>query len=307
MIIFDLLFSVIMPVFVIIGIGVLVDRTLKVDLPTLARLNFWVFVPSLLFLKVLDAQLDGNQIAWITFYAISHAAVLFTIAWLITLHPRLNDHRVIIRMGAVLFNCGNYGIPFVTLAFHGEAGTVAIAALAVMIMAQNLLSYTLGVCLLESESSSPKRLLKGLFRIPVLYAIVFALLLRALDLNLLDQLRAPLQYLSQGLIPVALITLGVQLSRSQPGQAKLTVSVITVIRLLISPMVATVLVFLFGFERNLALVLIAISGLPMAVNVFILCAHYERDEDLASQAVFWSTLLSALSLPLILIIISRFA
>lgn len=306
MIAFELFFAVIMPVFALIGIGVLADRSMTIDLATLTRLNFWVFVPALLFLKVLDAQLDGEAMAWISLFAVSHAGAMFVIAFLISLHPRLHGHRVIVRMGGILFNCGNFGIPFVTLAFQGDAAAVGGAALAVMIMAQNLMSYTLGVCMLQSEDSSPRQTLLGLLRIPVFYAIALALLFRGFDLQLLDQVRAPLEYLADGLIPMALITLGVQLSRSNPGQAKLTVGAISVVRLLISPVVAAVLVWGFGFAQPLASILVAVCGLPMAVNVFILCAHYERDEDLASQGVFWTTLLSAVTLPLILIIIGRF-
>lgn len=306
MIVFELLFSVIMPVFALIGIGGLVDRRMALDLPTLTRLNFWVFVPALLFLVVLDAEIDGGEIAWIFAFTLVHATVLFGVASLLALHPRLRPHRVVLRMGAILFNSGNYGIPFVTLAFQGEPAAIGGAAIAVIIMSQNFLSYTVGICMLQPENSEPVEVLKGLFRIPVLYAIGLALCLRTFDIALLDEIRAPLQYLANGLIPIALLTLGVQLSRSAPGQAKLTVGVIALLRLVLSPLAAAGLVLIFGFGQQLALILIAVTGLPMAVNAFILCAHYHKDEDLASQAVFWSTLLSALTLPLILVLIGGY-
>ena len=44
------------------------------------------------------------------------------------------------------------------------------------------------------------------------------------------------------------------------------------------------------------------AGLPVAVNVFILSAEYRRDEELASQMVFWTTILSAITLSVLLAI-----
>jgi hypothetical protein len=43
-------------------------------------------------------------------------------------------------------------------------------------------------------------------------------------------------------------------------------------------------------------VLIIAAGMPVAVNVFILAAEYDQDSRLASQSIFWTTALSALTL-----------
>ena len=36
--------------------------------------------------------------------------------------------------------------------------------------------------------------------------------------------------------------------------------------------------------------------MPVAVNVFILASEYNQDSELASQAILWTTILSAITL-----------
>ena len=60
---------------------------------------------------------------------------------------------------------------------------------------------------------------------------------------------------------------------------------------------------LFGLEGAVAQILILAGGLPSAVNVYILATKYKRDPELASQIVFASTVLCALTLPIILALI----
>ena len=45
------------------------------------------------------------------------------------------------------------------------------------------------------------------------------------------------------------------------------------------------------------------GGLPTAVNVFIMAAEYKRDEAIAGQMIFWTTALSAVTIPIILYLI----
>ena len=60
--ILHILANIILPIFVLIGVGVLIDRAFKPDLPTLSKLNFYVFVPALVFVRLIDSQLNAELI-----------------------------------------------------------------------------------------------------------------------------------------------------------------------------------------------------------------------------------------------------
>lgn len=289
--------SVILPIFVLIGIGTALDRCFQLDLRTLGKLNFHVFVPALLFIKIFEANTAGGTLMRVAIFTMVQMTILFTAAHLAMAYAPLRQSRTVLSLGAVFANAGNYGIPLCIVAFGDEY----VGALAMVIVTQNIFAFTFGVWLFQEESGGVRHVLRAMAKIPALYAVAFALILKAMHLGLAEQVHQPLNLLADGLIPVALLTLGAQLSRSTIARKNLLpLSVVTLIRLGLAPLLAFALVPIFDFPPTLAALLIVVSGLPVAVNLFILAAEYEKDEDLASQAVFWTTLLSAGSVSILL-------
>lgn len=295
MIVLKIFFDIIFPVFFIIGCGVLLDRKFKLDLPTLSKLNFYIFVPALVFIKILDNEIPLKEMGMIALFSLVLAAALFLAAAVISRIRK--DTSPILILGSVFFNSGNYGIPLTMLAFGEEM----VPVIAIILMVQNLLNFSLGIWLLEKDKHDSKSV-SGIFKVPVIYAIIIGFLIKASGWELFPQVKQPLEYIVGGLIPIALLTLGVQLARVKLGKNLLRLSQIILTRLLISPLVAWGLVTLFGFKPELAGMLIVTAGLPTAVNVYILSAEYKNDEELASRAVFWTTLLSLATIPILILL-----
>lgn len=288
----QILLSVIAPIFFLIGVGVVMDRCFRLDLDTLAKLNFYVFVPALLFVKIIEADISGGATFRIIVFTTLHIFILFGAAYAVFSRRGFRPSRTVLSMSVAFSNCGNYGIPFTMMAF----GDAAIGPLAAVIMVQNFLVYTFGIWLHRRETHGAAAVLAGLAKIPVIYAILGAVVVRWLDITLIAQVRQPLGYLADGLIPVALLTLGAQLSRNYAIERPGALSAATLLRLAVSPLLAAALAPLFGFTETTATLMIVLAGMPAAVNVYIIAAEYERDRALASQAIFWTTLLSALTL-----------
>lgn len=300
MLVFHILTSVILPIFVLIGVGILVDRTLKPDLRTLTKLNFHVFVPALIFVKIFEAETHPGQMALVAGITLVHLLLLYVLAYAVFSRRNWRAHRPVLTAGTMFYNAGNYGIPFVAMAFGPEY----VSVVAIVLMVQNLLNFTLGIWLFHPRSRGAAAVVKGFLKVPVVPAILLALGLRYLHettgLTLPPAVIIPLRHLSDGLIPVALLTLGVQLSRIRFGDGLRPLGALVIMRLAISPVLALGLVTLFGIHGTLFAVLVAMAGLPMAVNVYILASEYGEDAELASQGVFWTTLFSAGTLTLLL-------
>ena len=64
--------TILPPVLILIGIGVLVDRWWRMDLTTLSKIVFAIFVPALVFEKVLISPLDWSQMGSIGLFALLH-------------------------------------------------------------------------------------------------------------------------------------------------------------------------------------------------------------------------------------------
>jgi len=295
----QILVSVILPIFIIIGIGWVLDRAFRLDLPTLSKLNFYVFVPALMLMLLLRAQLSAALLLQVSLFTVVHMALLFLIAWAAFRHPRLRASRTVMTLGVLLNNCGNYGIPLVMLAFTADQG-VAVAALAFIIMIQNFFTFTAGIWMMERQARSSGSLLVNMAKIPVIYVIILALVMRWQGWSLPQPIAVPMDHLANGLIAIALLTLGVQLSRARLSKALLPVTLVTGMRLLLAPLLAAALVPLFHFNGPVGAVMIVAAGFPVAVNLTILAAEYRQGEELTSQSIFFSTLLSGVTLTLIL-------
>lgn len=288
---FGIFWHVIFPVFFIILVGALLERALTLDISTLTRINFYAFVPALVFVKMLQADLALLTMGSIALFVLTHSTVLFVLALLLYRHPVLTPYRKVLLLSALLTNAGNYGIPFVLLAFGDRYASVS----AVILLVQNLMTFTVGVLLMESGQAHRVNLLRSIARLPVIYALAAALLLNAFSVRLPQPLMIPLGYMADALVPVALLTLGTQIGKGigRPPVGLLAIPI--ALRLVFAPLVALALLPLFGLPADIGKVLVATAGLPIAVNVFILSAQYRTQEVFASQVVTTSTLLSAIT------------
>jgi len=88
----------------------------------------------------------------------------------------------------------------------------------------------------------------------------------------------------------------VQLAKTRFSFSNIDVYLSCFIRLVIGPLLAITLVFLFLLKGIVAQVAMISSALPTAVNTALIAVEYDNHPDFASQIVMISTLLSAISL-----------
>jgi hypothetical protein len=299
--ILSILCDIVAPVFVLVGLGFLLDRRLRFDMKTLGDLNFYAFVPALVFLKIVEADIALGTMGTIGGFCVVHLLTMYVLGrGVYAVLPDCRRRQTVLSLGTMFYNAGNYGIPLILLAFGQEQ----LEVIAVILVVQNFLGFTVGIALLERDRH-PGRMLANLARNPTILAILLALALKMVrfDLGSVGILAKPTTFLADGLIPVALLTLGAQLSRARPSALKVPLAVLTTLRLVVSPLVAAALVPLFGFAPPVSSILIVAAGLPVAVNVAILAGVYRTDEDLASQSVFWTTILSAATISALLLLV----
>ncbi len=279
--------------------GWLLDRRFRLDVDTLSKLNFYVFVPALIFVKILESEIQLAEARDILVVSVLLVAVLYGLSRCLYGRAGSGEGATVSTLGTLFFNAGNYGLPLAAFAFPGKGAGI----MAIVLMAQNFLSFTLGLWILESNRRGLGRIVLGLVRIPALLAILAALLVRWLDVTLPAPILEPLKYLAAGLIPVALLTLGVQLARADGEVGCKPLVKVGAMRLVLSPLVAWGLVRLVGLPSPAAELCIVAAGLPVAVNVYILASEYKQDAALASRMVFWTTLLSAFTLTALLALV----
>ncbi|NOY00821.1 MAG: hypothetical protein GXP30_13990, partial [Verrucomicrobia bacterium] len=208
-----------------------------------------------------------------------------------------------LQLSTMFYNSGNWGIPLMALAFPEVGPVIQVFVL----MTMNISTFSIGIFLASAQGDQAgqqgrwKRFLPML-RQPSIYAILLALLMRSMDNPLEDVtfIWKPMVYLSGALVAFALITLGVQLSKTRPPKIESRLAWALGIRLLGGPAAAFLLTRLFGFDAAISAVLIVGAASPAAVNTALLAHEFKADSRFAAAAVFYSTLLAGIVVTLLI-------
>ncbi len=295
MLIFTVFAQVLLPILIMFSAGWALDRKWGVDLATVVKLNLNLFVPAFIFYELTTTRLSGSEALKAVGYTVSVVVVLFTIAALVARFTKATREQTrSLQIASIFYNSANYGIPLMHLAFPGPSEALQVF----VILVQNVGNFTLGVFLLSSAKHTGFRALAPIFRQTSVWAVIIALTVRALcgpilpDTEGMRWLWVPLKYFHDGLVAVALVTLGVQLSKSKAGAALPRIRWALVIRLLVGPVVGLALVRVFQFHGDLAKAMILSTSFPTAVNTALIAHEFKADTEYASGAVFWSTIFS---------------
>ncbi len=295
--------TVCLPIVLTAGAGWSLDRLFRLDLRTLVKLNIQLLIPAFLFVRLVSSELQFSAGIQIAGFTLAMIAALAIAGWLFSrLFGLPPAQRKSFQLATAFYNCGNFGIPVMMLAFPGTGPVIQ----AFVLMTMNLTTFTAGVLLAHGESgnaATPKW--RTVLSQPSLSAIAAALLVKSLGLAAAVQsvvaIWKPLSFFADGLVPIALLTLGVQLSHAPalPLRGPLLAAVLT--KLCMAPALAALLVALFSVPAETAAILIVGTAAPTAVNTALLVHEYgDGDSSFVSAAVFYSTVLSAATVAVVL-------
>lgn len=297
----------ILPIFVLISLGFGLSRKFPVDITTLTKFNFYLFVPAFTFVNLYQTAIGIDSLKALAI-ALLILVVNLALGWLLARLRRMPSSMAVAFQNSIAYyNSGNIGIPLIALVY--STGTlsmgglnpyldVALATQVMVLLVQNLSINTLGFFTAGSANRHWRDSLQSIFRMPTVYTVPLALLLKLVPLDLAQTpIWVVLTYLKNALVPIALLTLGVQLARTRKlhrvtGDAWLA----TFSRLVLGPVVVFGLIHLFGLSGVIAQTLFISTAVPTAVNSALIAVECKNHPDFAAQVVMITTLLSALTL-----------
>lgn len=295
--------SVILPVFIQIGVGFFIYKKFTLNLQTLAKIQFYAFIPALLFNRIYLSDTEGGAIFMVVVFAV---ALFFILAILATLASRLFGFDIkrekSLVNAATLINAGNFSLPLIELLYAGPLVGVALTFQVFFMLCQNILMNTFGLLNCTFGRYSVKDGLLTVLRMPIIYAIAIAFTLKGLHINVPAPIMSATEIMSRALVPVAIFTLGAQLADTKIHLKSIAVYVPVLLRLVVSPLVGFLLITVLGIEGLMAQVLLIASAAPSAVNSLLLAIEFDADPEYASQTVFLTTLLSAITVSVVIMI-----
>ncbi|MCR9061973.1 MAG: AEC family transporter [Rhodobacteraceae bacterium] len=191
----------------------------------------------------------------------------------------------------MLSNVGNIGLPVSTLAFGPEGAAVAIGFIVVVLTA----IFTIGIAIPLGRPD-----FRALVRQPVIYAVIFALVLLATEWKIPEPVDQSLEILGGLAIPIMLLTLGHSLETLKFGGVTRAV-ILSVTHIGVSAIAALAITQVLTLDAKIESVIILLCFMPPSVATYLAISQHQPDEaDGVAGFIFVSTCLTLVTLPIVL-------
>jgi predicted permease len=289
----------ILPLSLMIIIGVVMFRAFKLDIKTLTKLNFFVFSPAVVFIKLYESTLSYDiMFKVILFFVIFFTALVIIVEIVIRIRRYQGGMKSAMRNSVIFYNSANYALPLNQMVFVGDAFTFSIQI--IIMMFQSLIPNTYGIYSVNAHKSNLKAIMKVMLRMPVIYAIPLALIMRMAHIPIPLSVNIPLQYISNAFMATALLTLGVQLGSMKWKFDFSSVLLSNFLRLCVGPVIGFIVVWMLGIQGVMAHALILSCAVPTSLSSVLLAVEYDNEPEFSAQAVFASTVLSMFTVTLVI-------
>lgn len=291
--------EIILPVFILITIGVILQRKFKLDLYTLAKINIYYLSPALIFIKLYESVFSPAVFFGVILFCLLFVFLLYVLSSLVAQFSKMEKPKKLTFANSIVFyNSANYGIPVNDLVFKHDPFAMSIQVIVAAF--QNTFLFSYGVVSLKSVSIGKWRAILDYFKMPLFYAMTLGILLNIFHVSLPEFLLTPISYISDALIAIALLTLGAQIAHIRVSFAYLPLYLSMFFRLLIGPAIALAGLWLAGIDGVVAQALLISTAMPTSVNSSIVAQEYNNEPEFAAQTVIGSTLLSSITLTLVI-------
>ena len=291
-----------LPIMLIAAAGYILGKTLTVDSRTIGRMVFYIFSPLLVFNLMVTSQLNLKQALTTVGYTVAVIAIMGLLAFIFGKIFQLSRAHLLAVIITVAFgNTGNYGLPLVKFAFGDEALAVA----SIFYVTTTILFNTVGVVIASLGHLDLKSAILGVFKLPILYAVTIALILKGFGIAIPLPLSRTIEIAANGAIPAMIILLGLELTRIEWTQSLRATGVGVAAKLLIGPLVGLLLASLFGLQGHTRQGSVIEAAMPAAVATTVVATEYKLEPSLVTAIVFFGTILSPITLTPLIVFLTR--
>ena len=292
-----LFIQVILPVFLIASAGYIFERRSEVDIRSLANSALYLFAPSLVFSSLIKSTVETDLLGRLLLFMLIYTLFMCVLAFGIARFCKFDNNTTrAFALTTSMMNIGNFGLPLVFFAYGQEALNISVLVFVMF----NIPLGTLAIIIAQGQGVKWHQAVRNMLKIPIFYGVVLALVCKILGWQPPGFILRATELLGQAAIPVMLVLLGMQLSRTKINQGWGFFGLATSIRLLIGPLIAIALVTILGLDGLSRKVVILQTSTPSAVLPLLYCMRFGTRPDLVSGTILTSTLCSALTLTVLL-------
>jgi malonate transporter and related proteins len=312
-------FNILAPIFALIALAYVARKLGILGPNAYLELNRFVAslaLPALIFenvAHVTPAQL--HQPGFVAAFGIG-AFVIFALPLFFSREGRAFGDRALDGLSACYPNTGYIGLPLAFLAYGPPSApgatiaavftTCVLFGIAIALLEWDLhRGHAFGVTVVKVGSS--------LIRNPIVLAPIFALTVTMGWVEMPAAADRVVKLLAGSAGPCALVAHGLFLARDDPSNARPWAAALrprplalVTLKLLAQPVLTALLaVYVFGLKGMSAQLVVILSALPTGTGAFMLADVYKRDLEVTSTTILVSTVASAVTLSICLVVLPR--
>lgn len=250
--------------------------------------------PCIILSSVLESESGSADMAAAVGVGVFFFALMIALAALLVRVCRVpRAQRGLDQLMLVFTNVGFMGIPVVQ-SIYGPTG---VALLSMFILIFNLCFFSYGVLLISGGLSLNPRALLNTCIVAALLALLFGLT----GWHLPAPVETALSAIGAMNTPLAMMIIGASIAHSDLRAAFSSprLYLVSLLRMAVMPLCILGIVSALPIPSMLAGICVALAAMPVAGNCAMISDLYTPEDMTASQAVMLTTLLSAVTLPLI--------
>ncbi len=297
------LVMIVLPVFLIFATGYIAQKLLHMDIKSISALSLYILLPLLTFDTFYNNEITVDYL-YLFIFSLIITVILAGVTVAIGLFMKAGKEDIsALLLGTLFPNSGNYGSPVVLFAIGATAFDYAI----VLMVLHGFIISTVGIFIASfgnGATISAKEALASIFRIPVIYGALAGVLLQLGSITIDDKLMEIIQMTGNAAIPVVMLILGMQLAQITKEKFEVKdITTVVVVRMLISPIVASIFVLFMPVDETMKLVFIILNAMPVAANSTMLAVQFNVKPNLVSFSTLVTTLISLITIPICLILL----
>ena len=311
-----LIFSKVLVVFIYIGVGFIANR-LKVlpeeSVKHFISLVMGITVPCLMISSITGQEINGSMYRN-TILVLALSAVIYIVTAVLTTFisdrvftDKEQQDRNVLASAMTGCNSGFMGLPIASAVF----GELVFYYLAIQTIVNNTYLFVVSLSQLHhregrKSSKSLREKLRPLVNPTSIATVVAAIMLFA-GLHLPEYIMGIIGPLGDATIPLSMILVGVQLGGTDFGRllSDKDLLITSAVKLILMPAIALLILIPFPVDPVVKLTSLLAVCFPSAVIGVAVAAQEEKNSLLMAEAVAVSTLLSIITLPVWIMIISR--
>jgi hypothetical protein len=284
------LFATVWPVFAVIGLGAAAGRWRPLSIAPLIDFVVYIAQPALVIHVLTRHPMPGEGLAQTALAAVFVVTFVGLLSGGWSLLSRNVGRDVLVC--AMFANVANLPLPLAEYAFGPEGLSYQVVYMAVSAM----LLYSVGVAI--AAGGGWQHGLKTLLRMPMVYAAGLGFALSMTGATLPTFASRPVELLGNTAIPLLLFCLGHSMS-TLGAKSLWSAFPSAALRILGGLAGGLVYVAIVAPSQPVVRAVLLGSAMPCAVQTYMLCSKFSANPERAAAAVFLSTALAFLYIPIL--------